>query len=180
MSFACPRASASFIAGHFRRQGTPGFVTAQAASGQPTQPQRDENIALARFANLLAQYTGKTEQRSLAEEALAYLAIPEIARRFSTAGVLLVDRELRSMPLHVTVVGTRTDPQAQALLRTAIAEPTAYKRVELWDPQEGPLPRADIEYPTLRTAAAFICGEGRCSPPLLEPAALRERLAKLD
>jgi hypothetical protein len=63
-------------------------------------------------------------------------------------------------------------------LRTAIATPTAYKRVELWDPREGPLPRADIEYPTLRTAAAFVCGQGRCSSPLLEPAALRARLAE--
>ena len=39
----------------------------------------------------------------------------------------------------------------------------------LWDKAEGPLPRADVSYPELAVAAAFVCTEGRCSAPSRTP-----------
>jgi uncharacterized protein YyaL (SSP411 family) len=109
---------------------------------------------------------------------MRHLAAPDVARRFSSAAVLLADDELLRAPLHVTIVGRREDPRSQELLRAALAHPDAFKRVELWDPRDGPLPRADVDYPSLETAAAFLCRDGRCSAPLPTATALSARLSK--
>jgi uncharacterized protein YyaL (SSP411 family) len=167
----------AFIDRAFRAEA--GYRTARAASAyEPARPQRDENIQLARLANLLYHSTGRTEHRGVAEHAMRYLAAPEVARRFETGGVLLADLELRTDPLHVTVVGPRTDPATQSLLRAANAIPAAYKRVELLDAQEGPLPRSDVSYPRLGRPAAFVCTESRCSAPSFTADELASRVAR--
>jgi uncharacterized protein YyaL (SSP411 family) len=172
-------AAARFIDRRFRRSGTTGFVTAASGSAfAPPLPQREENALLARFANLLFHYTGNEAYGTLAREAFAFLSLPEVARRFSTATVLLADLELRADPLHVTVVGPRDDPRSKALLSAALAEPAGYRRIELWDRREGPLPREDVRYPQLAEPAAFVCTAGRCSAPARTPEELRARLAR--
>jgi hypothetical protein len=172
--------ASAFIAGRFKVDGVPGFVTAarSTAADRPA-PQREENVALARFTNLLFHYTGKTAHRQMAEEAARYLANPQVARGFNTGGVLLADQELAADPLHVTVVGPRDDPASRALLKAALADPSAYKRVELWDRRDGPLPHLDVEYPKLARVAAFVCGEGRCSAPSYTPEELQGRIERL-
>jgi len=172
--------AAAFIARTFVVGGEPGIVSAVSKSRfAPARPQRDENVAAARFANLLFRYTGRKEHRELAMQAMKFLAAPEVAKTFSTASVLLADAELNSEPIHVTVVGRRSDPRSQLLLAAALAEPSGYKRVEAWDPAEGPLPNADVEFPELPSPAAFACGGGRCSLPAFDAATLRTRIEKL-
>jgi hypothetical protein len=85
--------TAAFIARTFRREGIPGFVTAAPSKGLAPLPQRDENVLMARFGAGLACHTNQAEHRRLAEDAMRYLAVPDVARRFSTAGVLLADRD---------------------------------------------------------------------------------------
>lgn len=75
-----------FAARTFRHAGTPGFVTANVAAARP---QREENATLARVALALARATGQPAYRAMADDALRFLAIPDVARRFSTASVLL-------------------------------------------------------------------------------------------
>jgi uncharacterized protein len=129
--------------------------------------QIDENIAAARFANLLAHYTGKDAYRSLAHHALAHLAREDVAlSRLTEAGILLADEELGRDPLHLTIQGGKDDPAAQALFAAALRIPAAYKRLEWWDRREGPLPNPDIRYPELSRAAAFVCTARRCSLPI--------------
>ncbi|MGE4073355.1 MAG: hypothetical protein AB7E72_19460 [Lysobacterales bacterium] len=141
----------------------------------------EENIALARHANLLMHYSGDTTLRGVAEHALGYLAQSSVALATLTEpGILLVDRELANAPLHLTVVGGRDDPQAALLYRAALAQPGYYKRVEWWDRAEGPLPHADVEYPKLRKAAAFVCTERQCSTPIFEPQGIAEFLAATE
>jgi uncharacterized protein YyaL (SSP411 family) len=172
--------AARFIARDFVVAGAPGIVSAASRSRfAPARPQRDENVAAARFANLLFRYTGRPEYRDLAIQAMRFLAAPDIAKTFSTASVLLADAELSSEPVHVTVVGRRSDPRSQALLVAALGDPSGYKRVEAWDPAEGPLPNADVEFPELASPAAFACGSGRCSLPAFDAATLRTRIEKL-
>jgi uncharacterized protein YyaL (SSP411 family) len=172
--------AAGFIAARFKADGVPGFVTAAPAraSDRP-KPQREENVALARFANLLSHYSGKPAHRQMAEDAARYLAVPDVARRFNTGGVLLADQELGADPIHVTVVGAKDDPAARALLKAALADPAAYKRVELWDRNDGPLPHMDVEYPKLSRVAAFVCAEGRCSAPSYSAEELKGRMSRM-
>ena len=116
---------------------------------------------------------------ALASQAMAYLAIPEVAERFPTASVLLVDLELSSEPPHVTVVGARQDAAARTLLGVAWADLVAYRRVELWDRRDGALPNLDVEFPQLDRTAAFVCAAGRCSLPAFTPEDLQKRIARL-
>lgn len=171
-------AAVGFIERSFRRDGTPGFVTGAATAGLPAQPQREENAAMARVCNLLWRYTGREAHREAALQAMRFLALPEVARRFSTGAPLLADHELRAEPLHVTVVGAREDQRSRELLRAALRHPVAFKRVELWDRRDGPLPKPDVDYPVLPSPAAFVCRGGRCSAPIVGAEALAARLSQ--
>jgi len=161
----------------------PGFVTAATnpQSEFPARPQYNENVSMARLANLLSYYTGKPEYRAEAESALRWVAAPEIAgRRFSdVGGVLLADDELNTAPAHLTIVGGKHDALAQSLWRAALQLPESYRRIEWLDASEGPLPNPDVPYPSFPYAAAFVCTKGTCSAPIQEPAALQKRLRSM-
>jgi len=165
--------AAAFLAAKFEHPDA-GFVT---AAGAPRN--RGENVDAARFGNLLFRFTGKEEHRALAQRALRFLATPEVARKPFPAAVLLADREIASEPLHVVVVGRKADSRAAALFRAALAIPSTYRRIEWWDPVEGPLPNQDVEYPELARPAAFACAGGRCSSPAYEPEDVRKRAEAL-
>ena len=164
------QAAADFIERTFRDPAA-GYDTAARSSDEAyrSQPERDENVALARFANLLYQYTSAAQERAMADRAMQYLVTPEVARRLPAAGVLLAGWEASRSPVHVTIVGSKEDAAARALFVTALAVPEPYKRVEWWDRKEGALPNPDVEYPRMAKAAAFLCADGRCSRPSLEP-----------
>ncbi len=173
--------AAAFIGAKFR--APIGFhAAAEGPAGTlPPKPQVDENIMLVRFANLLHHHTGDAGQRGLAEHALRYLAAPAVVETlgYGTSGLLLADRELRTEPAHITVVGRKDAPAAQALFAAARRDAPPAARLEWLDAREGPLPRADIPYPELPEPAAFLCAEGRCSRPLQTPAQLTAKLAGL-
>jgi uncharacterized protein YyaL (SSP411 family) len=173
--------AADFIARTFGASASPGFASAVSKDRfTAPRPQRDENAAVARFGNLLHRYTGRQTDRKLSDRAMAFLAVPDVARRFSTASVLLADSERASEPAHLTVVGPRSDSRTAALLAAALSVPASYKRVELWDRRDGPLPNSDVEFPDLDSPAAFACANGRCSLPAFEPRDLRARAARLE
>jgi uncharacterized protein YyaL (SSP411 family) len=171
-------AAADFIAEHFGPSDMPGFPTAASAgaAGYAPQPDVDENVTAVRFFNLLANYTGKHEYGVMAQRAMRYLAAIAAVRRSSAAGILLADQELGSPPLHVTIVGSKSAPAAAALFATALRSPTDFKRVEWWDPAQGPLPNADVDYPQFGFPVAFLCSGNACSSPLRAPAALAAKL----
>lgn len=136
-----------------------------------------ENIQAARFANKLFHATGRGPYRAMAEHAMRYLASDAVveAPGFLT-GVLLADREIGSDPLHLAVVGAKDDPKAKALYQAALGYPETHRRVEWWDRREGALPRADVDYPDLEQAAAFVCAERACSRPFLSPEQIGESI----
>ncbi len=72
--------TADFIAKHFNYSPKPnvtaGFVTAAGSSGVTSLPLLDENVMMARFANLLYQYTGRASDKALCAQAMKYLAAP--------------------------------------------------------------------------------------------------------
>lgn len=172
--------TARFMEARFTLGADPGYIGA--APGGPLAPVRniDENIALARAANLLHHYSGDTTFKAMAERAMRYLATPEVAlSRISDPGILLASHELGNDPLHITIVGQRDDPVARALFQTAARWPIVYKRVDWWDRREGPMPNPDVAYPQLPKSAAFLCTQGRCSLPLFSAQDLLDQLEQV-
>ena len=161
-----------------------GFMVRRPESGAKgvlSKPvlQVDENVAATRLFNLLARDTGKPAFRDAAQHGMRYL-IALAQDGLVVPGVLLADRELGREPAHVTIVGAKDDPEAQALYAAARTYPTRYLRIEWLDRREGPLPASDIEYPELPQAAAFACANGACSVPVFEPAGVHRIAAKVD
>lgn len=174
-----------FIGQHFEnKQGgkdslSAGFLTAEAKANAIASPEPllEENQSMCRFANLLNQYTGEDKYKAMAESAMRYLSTPDIVakRRILVAGTLIADHEMAHPPAHITVVGKKSDPQAQELFIAAVKSPLIYRRIDWLDKSEGTLPNLEVEFPDLGKAAAFLCAGNRCSSPAFKP----EDLGKL-
>jgi hypothetical protein len=175
-------AAADFVRDHFGRGAEPGYASSDTGvrSFPAPLPEFDESVALARFANLLGHASGRPADRALAESALRWASSAENVghRGPYTGGLLLAGEELRTEPLHVTVVGGKNDPAAQAMFAAANRAPTAYRLVEWWDRREGPPPRGESIFPDLDRSSAYLCANGACSAPIDDAAALSRRLEK--
>ncbi len=174
--------AANFIQKNFApSKNSAGYVSAKGTEALQFAPVMEENVRVARFVNLLYHYSGNKTYKTMASETMRYLATPEIARKrkILVAGILMADRELSKAPDHVTIVGAKGDQAAEQLFVAALNSPVVYKRIEWYDAKEGPLPNSDTELPTLERPAAFTCGEGRCSAPAYEAAAITKLLEKL-
>jgi uncharacterized protein len=164
--------SAAFIEQHFRGS-QPGYLTSapRAGSRLPPKSNIDENIPLARFANLMHRYTGESRYRAMSDYALRLLVTEQIADSQITApGILLAAFESANDPLHITIVGGKDDAAAAALFQSAIRYAAVYRRVEWWDRREGKMPNPDVQYPQLSRPAAFICTDSTCSLPIFDAA----------
>jgi uncharacterized protein YyaL (SSP411 family) len=176
----------NFVAVTFRDEAG-GFLTSKAAEakiGVFAKPAKliDDQIQVARFMNLLHRYFGSDAYREQAAHAMRYLtgASAELIRPLP--GVLIADEENAVEPTHMTIVGHKDDPRAQALHAFARALPAHYKRLEWLDPREGKLPNPDVEYPDLGEPAAFACSNRICSFPSFGAAELEatvKQMAKL-
>jgi uncharacterized protein len=140
----------------------------------------DQNIALARSANLAAYYSNDGGLHAIAQHAARYFAAPAVAASgLFLPGLLLADDELAHEPVHITVVGATGDPRSVALRRAALIYPSVYARVESWDRARGRLPHADVDYPKLDRPAAFACSAGACSLPIFKPSELAPAVDRL-
>jgi uncharacterized protein len=176
-------AAADFVRARFGRGAEPGYASSDTAarSFPAPLPEFDEVIALARFANLLGYASGRPGDHALAESSLRWASSAEnVGRRGPyTGGLLLAQEELRTEPLHVTVVGRKDDPAAQAMFAAANRASTAYRLVEWWDRREGGPPRGESIFPDRDRSSAYLCANGACSAPISDAAALSRRVAKV-
>jgi uncharacterized protein YyaL (SSP411 family) len=175
-----------FIAATFRDEAG-GFwtsKTSEAKIGVFTKPAKltDDQIAVARFMNLLNRYFDRAAYREQAAHAMRYLTGASAELQRPLPGILLADEELATEPTHMTIVGHKDDPRAQALHAFARAYPARYKRLEWLDLREGNLPNPDVEYPDLGDPAAFACSNRICSFPSFSAQELQatvKQMAKL-
>jgi uncharacterized protein YyaL (SSP411 family) len=175
-----------FIGTNFRDE-TGGFFSSKTSEGKVgvfAKPPKhsDDQIQVARFMNLLHRYFGNDVYKDYAAHAMRYLTSVSAEAARPMPGVLLADEELAVEPTHMTIVGHKDDPRAQALHATARAFAARYKRLEWLDLREGKLPNPDVEYPDLGEPATFACSNRICSYPSFdaeELAATVKQMAKL-
>jgi uncharacterized protein YyaL (SSP411 family) len=175
-----------FVAATFR-DDTGGFLTSKTSEGRTgvlARPAKliDDQIQVARVMNLLNRYFGNDAYREQASHAMRYLSGASAEMVRPLPGVLLADEELAIEPTHMTIVGHKDDPRAQALYALARALPARYKRLEWLDLREGKLPNPDVEYPDLGEPAAFACSNRICSFPSFNAEELQatvKQMAKL-
>jgi hypothetical protein len=173
-----------FIDANFRDPLGAGFDSSKSPTDRAyaPHPERDENFAVVRAANLLFRITADQADKDIADRAMRYVAADPVVFRLPAAAPLLADYELSTEPLHLTIVGRKDDPVAKGLFEQALRYPSSYKRLEWWDPSQGAagrLPNPDVQYPSLKVSAAFICTSRTCSPPIFKPADLPTKIEKL-
>ncbi len=121
----CSIRAANFVNRRFRH-GPGGYLSSLEC--HTPELNIDENIALARYANLLTFYTKDKCHREIAEHAMRYLVQPEIATaRIEEAGILLADHELRHTPRRIVITGGATDPRAKTSFLAALRRFGWYK-----------------------------------------------------
>jgi uncharacterized protein YyaL (SSP411 family) len=174
-------AAAQYIAAHFAPAvGGGGFVTAQKptdAAYRP-HPDRDENVALVRFASGLAVASGEERFRATAAEAMRYLAAESVALQPLSAGVLLANEDMTEAPIHVTVVGSAASAEVMALHAAALRSITSHEVIEIRDPADpAPLPTS-VTYPPLKRAALFLCTAQACSSPIFRGEEVRAKIQR--
>lgn len=177
------RSATGFIEKNFKSKA--GFVAAvvpKNSKGVFQQPllQMEENVSVARLANKLLHYTGNEQYKEPALHAMKYLVALESSDNVRyLAGPLMAADELATDPAHITIVGSKSDPAAQALYQKTLQYPVVYRRIEWWDQAEGKMPNPDVLYPQLAKAAAFICVNHACSTPIFETEKLHARADSL-
>jgi uncharacterized protein len=159
------------------RDPTAGYVAAPRSGDRgvfrETVRQPEQNAAIVRVASLMHHYTGQVRYQKMATHGMKYLAaFARAAPEQLRAEILLADHELSVAPIHITVVGHKTDPGAQDLHVAALRYPSDYLQVDWWDRDEGRLPNPEIQYPQLDRAAAFACTASACSMPVYDAAAI--------
>jgi uncharacterized protein len=174
-------AAAQYIAAHFApvSSGT-GFVTSRTATDAASRvhPDRDENIALVRFTSTLALATGDQRFQATATEAMRYLAADSVALRPLSAGILLANQDATEAPIHVTILGSASNPDAAALHDAALRSIASHELIEVRDPSDpSPLPTT-VEYPHLNHPALFLCTARSCSSPIVRAGDVRAKLQR--
>jgi uncharacterized protein YyaL (SSP411 family) len=176
--------AAAFIDGHFPYHDKGTVIGYAASAGESTgspftpAPDFDENVSLARFANLLGHYSGNARDHAEAETAFRFAATPDVARaqRSAVGGLLLAQQELVTDPLHIAIVGKKSDASARTLFQAALAYPVIYKEVE-WIDRTDSAENASL-YPLLAQSAAYICANGACSSPVFKTGDLTDVLQR--
>lgn len=169
-----------FIAQSFVDHTGGGFLTSmtrEASVGVFRKPvkQIDEQIRVTRFANLLNRYFGSEKYLKLAKHGARYITSQTVLNYpHPLPGIVLAVDELRSQPIHITVVGPKGDPRSAQLHAAGLRYPSIYKRLDWWDKREGALPNPDVQYPELNEPAAFACSSRICSLPVLKPSQLKK------
>jgi uncharacterized protein len=155
-----------------------GFVTSRIATdaAYKPHPDRDENIALVRFMSLLSLATGNSSFHANAEEAMRYLASPQVALKPLSAGILLANQDATEAPIHVTVLGSSTDSGFAALHTAALRSITSHELIETRDPSDSHPAPSTIAYPHLNRPALFLCTANACSSPIFQANLVRARI----
>jgi len=87
-----------FINFYMTADNAPGYLTSETPTDHSyiPHPERDENVQVARLAMAVYETTGNSADLDIADHAMRYLAVKEIALRPMAGGVLLAQAEFSS------------------------------------------------------------------------------------
>jgi uncharacterized protein YyaL (SSP411 family) len=110
------QATLAFIETNFAARDGVGFVTAKTATDQFSHNmiERDENIALVRFARALGEYANDAQAAKIAAQGMRYLVTPAIAERPLSGGELLAIHDVTRGPQHRLKEKANRSPDATA------------------------------------------------------------------
>jgi uncharacterized protein len=127
---------------------------------------------------MLALATGDECFHKTAAEAMRYLAADSVALRPLSAGTLLANEDIADAPIHVTVVGSPSNPDVIALHNAALRSITSHELIEIRDPSDTSLLPTSVTYPRLNRPALFLCTESACSSPVFHAADVHGKIQR--
>lgn len=134
----------------------------------------DENVTAARFLVRLSWFEHDDALAARAERVLLALrAQPRLSRMGSAAHAFAQTvEELRYGPVDLTVVGSSSDPGAQALFAAGqrVFSPRGIVRYEA----------AGVRYPGADSAVMYVCTHESCSSPVADPAEVAAVVARMS
>ena len=148
-----------------------GFLASKTSEGKTgvfAKPAKltDDQIPVARFMNLLDRYFGNDTYREQASHAMRYLSSASADVSRPLPGILLADEELAVEPTHITIVGKKDDPRAQALHALARALPADTSASNGWICARAscPIPMSNIPILASRRRLPAATGSARFRP----------------
>jgi hypothetical protein len=87
-------------------------------------------------------------------------------------------QDLTNAPIHLTVLGSPTNPDTTALHTAALRSITSHELIELRDPSDPSTSPTSIKYPQLDRAALFLCSASACSSPVFHPEDVRGKVER--
>ncbi|MFQ5992415.1 MAG: thioredoxin domain-containing protein, partial [Nitrospiraceae bacterium] len=142
----------------------------------PHKPLKENLEASILFSDLF-YLTEKPVYRSHAERTLQYVL--GVSERLPVAlAALAVDRFL-NYPVHVVIVGSKSDRVAEELFRRALGLYAPGKVIRFLDPRTDSLAIGEVTFPRSKTPRAYICTDRLCSQPIGDPDKLEDNLHQL-
>ena len=161
-----------------RAKFTADYILKESIRNEASKLSIANNIKFGRFLNKLYHYSTRKIYKVEAIQILQHLSNDENVDLItkSEPGVLILNDELSSEPLHITIVGSKRALEARKLFKSALTSPLYYSRIEWFDSNEGRLLNHDVEYPNLEKPAAFTCKDSVCSMPIYKAKDLRDKV----
>jgi thiol:disulfide interchange protein len=161
---------ARFINMYFKNtNGDFGYISSLYLINNPNEKielNAKQNADIVRFTSLLFSYTGDKSFQGMQQNAFKYLLNSSVIAKSSPATILMAEYRIQNLPIHITIVGSKSDLAAKNLYVTALAHLPIYARIDWWDRAEGPLLKADATYPSTDKSAAYVCHGFQCSFPM--------------
>jgi uncharacterized protein len=126
----------------------------------------DENVSVVSLLESLGYLTGNDAYRQLAERTLRAISYRQASESIVGMGFGVAVDNLVSPPVHIVLVGDKTDERTQAMLESSLHAYGRQKLVQVLDPKDGSLQVGNTAYQAGDEPLAYVCVDKSCRPPV--------------